>query len=485
VDIFTDAECQEIADEFPPVGKSLRLPSVTLRLNYVIRRMRTLHWVADRSIEKPTVYLWDGLCYRQITRNDMNWMITRVFERCGWLDCREVHTAEVYKQTVARCSHITREKNIYLNDCEDYIVFDNGYYHIHTKTFEAADEAAHAPLHITQRLTVPLLFKEDGSIDDNCPKFKEMLETIVPENKAEVCAMMAHTLTSGIGKGICQVWVGPGKNGKSELTVILAELHGDAVSHVSMGDLLNKNNRFASARLKGMKLNIGSEMTSTEVSPNGLAEIKRTMTNRFLSGEKKGKDPEEWVNTTKHIFDVNDLPLTSAHMDYAFFRRFQIIPFLHIIQEEDQIPEYGKLVFREEGPQIAGYLLSFLDQRNDLIREDAKLAERMWEYYTQSVFVFEKFYCFEDCKSKFTATDDLYATYLRFCDEKVRKAASKALFGRLLKKRGYVRTYREGEGHGYVITCIYPVEVESLFTILNDAEMEKIEREIEQNLNGE
>jgi P4 family phage/plasmid primase-like protien len=448
-----------------------KLPSASVRVNAITLQLRTLRWVADKGEDKPTLFLWNGIIYRKMALRSFRYLMQRVFERCGWLDWKKAYGDEAYEQTSDRVYELTREAKISLNDHPNIIAFTNGYFNIESCLVEDPDP----DLYITQQLTVPYVGLT------NCPNFKAMVDKILkPQYRKKVLSMMGRCLTAGIYKGIAQVWTGAGKNGKSELTNILSLIVGDDVSHVPMGKLLNKNNRFATSSLKGKKVNIGSEITPKEVAAGGIAEVKRILTNRYIDGEKKGKDAQEWINTTKHIFDINATPLPSVYMDYAFFRRFQIIPFTTIIDENEVIEEYGRKVYDLEGPAIACYLLTFLRDAKDHIREEAAQSERDWHFYTQSVYSFLEFYCHAE-EGEWTSTTTLFERYEDYCADFVRVPVSKILFGKLLGKNSIARRRIDGV-YGYSLKCYYPLELGDPYQMLSDAQLEEMELQIDREM---
>lgn len=420
---------------------------IIYRLNGVVEELyRAYLWVAVAVEETVKLYSWNGIFYEPVYSPLFKGMVKRIFNLCDWQDFKTIYGNEIMTQIAEQAVIDTRERCIYLNNYEYLISFHNGTYDWRNKRFNPPNEK----IYFTYALDV------DYSPNLECPMFVQFMEQILPDPlfRTRVLVYLGYCLTTSISKKIADIWTGAGRNGKTVLTNIMTMILGlNNVCHISLDELLSKN-RFTKIRLKDKQLNLGSEITYDEVDPAGIKVFKEIVTNRFLAGEKKGKDGEEWINITKNIFDVNELPLPKLLMDFAFYRRIHVIPFKVIIREDQIIDDLDVKIFAQEGPQIAMYLISFLDQIDQVLVETPEESERLWFENTLSVVCFVSMCCEIDL-GKFTAKSLLYFKYSEWCRDEAKRAVSLNQFTRLLEKTCNVSTIKSAFVSGFALECNY------------------------------
>lgn len=153
---------------------------------------------------------------------------------------------------------------------------------------------------------------------------------------------------------------GVGANGKGVLTLVLQGLLGDADAGgyaVSAPDGFLMTGREGKheteiARLRGARLVVCSEQTSGK--PFDESKVKRltggdVLTGRFMRGDFFDFIPSHlaWVMS-------NHLPAVREGGP-AFWRRVRKIPFLHVVPEDQRIPDLHEQLLAAEGPAILGW----------------------------------------------------------------------------------------------------------------------------------
>jgi putative DNA primase/helicase len=153
---------------------------------------------------------------------------------------------------------------------------------------------------------------------------------------------------------------GIGANGKGVLTLVLQGLLGDADTGgyaVSAPDGFLMTGRDGAhpteiARLRGARLVVCSEQTSGKRFDE--SKVKRltggdVLTGRFMRGDFFDFPPSHltWVLS-------NHLPAVREGGP-SFWRRVRKIPFLHVVPEDQRIPDMHEQLLAEEGPAILGW----------------------------------------------------------------------------------------------------------------------------------
>ncbi|MCG3561878.1 phage/plasmid primase, P4 family, partial [Klebsiella pneumoniae] len=124
---------------------------------------------------------------------------------------------------------------------------------------------------------------------------------------------------------------GSGENGKSTFLNILTKILGqNNVSNMTLQDLGNKQNRFASSNLYQKLANLFADIDAEFIKSTGL--LKALTGGDRLSAEQKGKDAFMFINFAKLIFSANELPPFSD-FTVGFNRRLYVVPFDCVIDE--------------------------------------------------------------------------------------------------------------------------------------------------------
>ena len=271
-------------------------------------------------------------------------------------------------------------------------------------------------------------------------EFNQFLEEILPAipDRLKVLAYLSYCLTARIDLQMAQIWVGNGQNGKSELSQLLVLMLPGLVTHLPIDKLVRKGDRFTEAHLRGKFVNIGSEIDPKAMNNNVIDNMKRLITNKRLTNEKKGKDLEETQNFCRQLFDINCTPFPSPFMNFPFYRRFQIINFPTKIPDSKIVRDLMEKIWEAEHDAILYMLVAMHQNLEQYLTVDAAETEQRWMNYTHSVWVFHERHCVPGGE---TDTTELYNAYIKFCENTERHAESRIQFGRVLSWLG-VKKYR-------------------------------------------
>ena len=163
--------------------------------------------------------------------------------------------------------------------------------------------------------------------------------------KQSILEMIGYSMTTSVK--LQKAFILYGKtagNGKSTLVNLISELIGkENIAYVTLEDL--NTNKFATSRIKGKLLNIGSEMTKEYLKD--ISNFKQWISGDDLEIEEKFKNKETIRPYAKFIFNANELPKVADKTD-AFYRRLQIIPFEARFSNKDIIEfNFNELITKE------------------------------------------------------------------------------------------------------------------------------------------
>lgn len=231
---------------------------------------------------------------------------------------------------------------------------------------------------------------------------------------------------------------GTGENGKSTFLNILNKLLGsDNVSNMTLQDLGNKQNRFASANLFQKEANLFADVDSEFLKSTGL--LKALTGGDRLSAEFKGKDHFMFVNFAKLIFSANELP---AFNDFTrgFERRLYVVPFDCVIDEAFKNKHNLKAI-EAEIPTFAVYCMNefnrALERKELTVSEKMNQAKEKWLKESNHVLRFIEELCDIDMdSSEGDSSKMIYEEYRSFCYRENLKDLSQPRFTKQLEKMG-------------------------------------------------
>ncbi|MEQ7193973.1 DNA primase family protein [Enterococcus avium] len=241
---------------------------------------------------------------------------------------------------------------------------------------------------------------------------------------------------------------GSGENGKSTFLNILTKILGqNNVSNMTLQDLGNKQNRFASSNLYQKLANLFADIDAEFIKSTGL--LKALTGGDRLSAEQKGKDAFMFINFAKLIFSANELPPFSD-FTVGFNRRLYVVPFDCVIDEafkqkhdlkaiEDEIP-----LFTVECMQAFYEAL----QRGELtVSAKMKEAKDKWLKESNHVLRFIEELCDVDMESKEgDSSKMIYEEYRDFCYRESLRELSQPRFTKQLEKMGIYKNNARQNG---------------------------------------
>jgi len=274
-----------------------------------------------------------------------------------------------------------------------------------------------------------------------CPKSLEAFKSWVDDKWVLLFEVIGYTLYPNYVFNKAILLTGAGSNGKSTfLNLMLKILGRNNVSAVSLKRIVD-GDKFASIELYHKLANISSELFQFRVSNTDL--FKKLTGGDYIEGQKKFKDPIDFVNYAKLINATNELPVVKDQT-YGFWRRWIVIEFPH---QFDNDPGFFDRTFTDE--EIEGAttvsLLAFArvlqHKKFDFEDSGADIKEK-WERASDSVYAFVKD-VIENNRAEydpkngdlFTPVKEFYQAYTEWCDENDRKPeAQQAVTKRLETK---------------------------------------------------
>lgn len=241
---------------------------------------------------------------------------------------------------------------------------------------------------------------------------------------------------------------GSGENGKSTFLNIMTKILGqNNVSNMTLQDLGNKQNRFATSSLYQKLANLFADIDAEFIKSTGL--LKALTGGDRLSAEQKGKDAFMFINFAKLIFSANDLPPFSD-FTVGFNRRLYVVPFDCVIDEqfkqrhdlkaiEDEIPLFTVECLRAfyEALQCGKLTVS----------TKMKEAKDKWLQDSNHVLRFIEEQCAVDMESKEGDSSKLiYEEYRNFCYRESLRELSQPKFTKQLEKMGIYKNNARQNG---------------------------------------
>ena len=277
---------------------------------------------------------------------------------------------------------------------------------------ESLTVESHSPaLPFTFRL--PVAFDPDA----RCPTFDRFLEEILPEREHRkiVLQFFGYCLEPGNPYQVAFLGVGWGNNGKSTCLGTLRDLLGsENVSAETLQSL--SEGRFGTANLWGKLANICADIPASPIRYTGTFKLLTGGTDDVRAEHKFGK-PFYFKNQAKLLFTANELPPIHDDTSYAFWRRWQIVPFTQDLtgREDRQLPDRlraelpGILNRAIEGLRSLREVGGFPTPGADDLREEWKRrSEPLYAFVRERV---------EEASEDWVRKEDLYQAFCEFASE--------------------------------------------------------------------
>lgn len=231
---------------------------------------------------------------------------------------------------------------------------------------------------------------------------------------------------------------GSGRNGKSTFLNLFGDILGkNNISNITLQDLGNKQNRFASSNLYQKEANIFADVDAEFLTATGLLKALTGMDS--IPAEFKGQDPFMFENFAKLVFSANDLPPFND-FTVGFDRRLYVVPFTKVIDDEFKSRHDLKAI-REEIPVFVVYCMSMFVEalkRGELtVSEPMQEAKDKWLKDSNHVLRFIEERCYIDkTASNGDSSKNIYEAYQKFCFQESLKELSQPKFTKQLEKMG-------------------------------------------------
>lgn len=206
----------------------------------------------------------------------------------------------------------------------------------------------HDPTHLTA-VQLPITFDPTAT----CAEWDAFIGDVFPEDcHALAYEIIAWLLCPDIALQKAVLLRGDGANGKSTfLSGVTAALGAENVAGLSLQKL--ETDRFAVARLLGKLANICPDLPSDHLENSSV--FKALVGGDRVLGERKYGESFEFIPCTRLIFSANHFP-QSKDSSYAFFRRWEVVPFDRMITQAQRKAKPDLLATLTSAKELSGLL---------------------------------------------------------------------------------------------------------------------------------
>lgn len=375
---------------------------------------------------------WDRLQHVQSEKQQKEWA-----DFCRWAN-RKTTIENVV--SLARCDARTTIDHELLNQNTYFLNLQNGTLDLSTWDFRDHRQTDS----ITQLANVAFDPRAQ------CPKWRAFIDLIFgsdDEAKRYIQALLGYSCSGDVGEHILPICYGSGANGKSTLWNAIVELLGDYAMLAPSKLLLGTTNEHDTVIASLYQRRLVAISEPDEGSKLREARVKELTGDEQITARRMREDYWSFRRTHKFWLSTNHLPQING-TDEGIWRRIKLIPFrVDLRQVTEPIPDYHKLLVREEGPGILNWLIDgFKDWRaNGFIEPQSVIKET--QSYRGSSDELGRFIsdCCDVSPELVVASSDLFDAYrtwggdlsqIRFSKQmQTRFAHSKRNFGRFRNKQ--------------------------------------------------
>jgi putative DNA primase/helicase len=292
------------------------------------------------------------------------------------------------------------------------------------------------------------------SFDPNaeCPFWKEHLKKIFAGNDNLISYLqigMGYSLTGLVDERVMFIEFGSGANGKTTTNETAADIMGDYAERTRTETLLVKREGSIPndiAKLKGARFVYCSEAEEGKRLAESLIKDLSggdKISARFMHGEWFTFQPsfKLWLAT-------NHKPVIKG-TDNAIWSRIRLIPFTVSIPECDRKPRSRMIeTLKPEFPGILKWMVEGVKDWFQFGLFTADEVKNAGEDYRAEMDVLGSFIT-DKCEigeSKECTSKDLYASYIKWCEETGEHPITQRNFGTRLKERGFKDTRKSHGG---------------------------------------
>ncbi len=278
--------------------------------------------------------------------------------------------------------------------------------------------------------------------DATCPHWLEHLKTVFCADEEVIAgfqAMMGYSLLQYNPEQIMSILWGSGKNGKSETLKAIALVLNDYATNIEAGTLMRSRHDDAGrARPDVLRLKGARFVTCTEPEQDAILSeslIKSVTGDHKVTARPLYGKPIEFKPGAKIFLATNHLPKIKG-TDNGIWRRIWLFPFIAVIPPEKRQPEYGNVLFEQEGPGILNWMIEGLRRYKEQgkLAQPAAVQKATQDYRITSNpvgrFVTE---CCVIGPREQVGKSDLYDAYLSWCEAVGWKTLARNKFGSFMK----------------------------------------------------
>ena len=214
----------------------------------------------------------------------------------------------------------------------------------------------------------------------------EALDTIFCGDQALIGYVQRVCGLAAIGRVMVEALIiayGDGRNGKSTFWNVISRVLGSYSGCISADVFTANNTRNVKPELaetKGKRMLIASELE--EGMRLSTASVKHLCSTDLIRGEKKYKDPFDFVPSHTIVLYTNHLPRVGS-LDAGTWRRLIVIPFEAKIEGAGEVKNYGEYLYENAGGAILAWVMEgarLIHQENYRLKPPAKVQEATGKY---------------------------------------------------------------------------------------------------------
>ncbi|MDR2964195.1 MAG: DUF5906 domain-containing protein [Treponema sp.] len=248
-----------------------------------------------------------------------------------------------------------------------------------------------------------------------------------------------YCLTGDTGASFFVNFHGIGKNGKSVLLNLMLQLFGDYAMTLHSDIVIE---RYAQSQFDESEL-VGKRLAVLIDAPEGrlnMDKLKSIVSGDQITAKRKYLANMQFSPICKIAVGSNPR-LTLKDTGLAVRRRIRMVPFDYVVSDDEDDPNIGKRMLKEEGSEILALLIWFAHQyykegEGPKAFPGCKVVDEASAEYMESedlVGRWKKERTETAEPEKYESAGDLYEDFRKWCDDEgVRKKMSKNKFGEYL-----------------------------------------------------
>lgn len=295
----------------------------------------------------------------------------------------------------------------------------------------------------------------DYDPDAKCPVFDKFMNTSLADKDlvdaiGEFLGYVLNTNSKNHEKAL--MLYGDGSNGKSTLINIAKHLFGK--ENISVVELTEMGEMTKTALMEGKLLNISSDTKSKGLDTSA---FKKIVSGEPVLGKYLWKDVYTIESLPKVVIALNKLPFHNGDNSEGFYRRFLLVPWRIIIQEEDKDYELESKVVENELPAILNFAIEGMHRlaEQGSFTESKSMIDAMnsFKESTNHVGIFldeEQYEVVPKGVTQGTKLVDLYKDFQNWCRERGHNPYNANYLSAELTHLGYIG-YKNSSKHFRIV----------------------------------